>query len=315
MENTMIKKQRYGVEIEMTGITRAKAAEIVAQTINGRITGPDNTCYHTRKVIAPDGRKWQIMRDSSIDPQRNDDSREFIDEYKVELVTPILNYEDIETLQTIIRNLRAAGAKSHRSCGIHIHVDGANHNGKSLKKLVEFFANRQDLVYDSLQIGDRANRWCHKVSKELHEAFRQDREGTNLEALWYSRANDNYYGGINHDHYNPTRYHGLNLHSYFSKGTVEFRLFNSTLHAGKVKAYIQFCLAVSGWAIESADEVTRYNSMAGYTVEKKVTIMRNLLTHRLGLIGAEFDTCRLWMMEPLKKAAGLSTRITRSAAA
>ena len=308
MENTMIKTQRYGVEIEMTGITRAKAAEIVAKTINGRVSSPECNCYHTRKITAPDGRVWKVMRDSSIDPVRNDGTQEYIDEYKVELVTPIMKYEDIETIQTIIRNLREAGAKSHRSCGIHIHVDGKDHTGKSLKKLVEFFANRQDLIYDSLQIGDRANRWCHKVSKELHEAFRQDREGTNLEALWYSRANDNYYGGINHEHHNPTRYHGLNLHAFFSKGTVEFRLFNSTLHAGKVKAYIQFCLALSGWAIETAEETTRYYSMAGYTAEKKVTIMRNLLTHRLGLIGDEFKTCRLWMMDPLKKSAGMTSR-------
>lgn len=314
MENTMIKKQRYGVEIEMTGITREKAATTVNSILHGTVSGPSYGCYQTRKVTAPDGRIWQVMRDSSIQPQRNDGTNAYIDEYKVELVTPILKYEDIETLQEIIRALRAAGAKANSSCGIHIHVDGANHTGSSLKKLVEFFTNRQDLIYESLQIGQRANQWCRKVSKDLNTAFKADKKGDNLESLWYSRANDDYRGGIDHQHYNPTRYHGLNLHAYFSKGTVEFRLFNSTLHAGKVKAYIQFCLALSGWAIQAADEPTRYYGMEGYTAEKKVTIMRNLLTQRLGLAGDEFKTCRLWMMEPLKKAAGLSSRGTRRAA-
>ena len=66
MENTMIKKQRYGVEIEMTGITRAKAAETVWSIVHGNISRPDCTCYHTRKITAADGRVWQVMRDSSI---------------------------------------------------------------------------------------------------------------------------------------------------------------------------------------------------------------------------------------------------------
>ena len=127
------------------------------------------------------------------------------------------------------------------------------------------------------------------------------------ERIWYSPANDNYRYGISHEHYNDTRYHGVNLHSYFSKGTVEFRLFNSTLHAGKIKAYIQFCLAVSAWAITSQEKIV-FRSMAGYTAEKKVTIMRNILTHRLGLYGDEFKTCRLHLMTPLKKAAGMTCR-------
>ena len=127
------------------------------------------------------------------------------------------------------------------------------------------------------------------------------------EKIWYSTANDGYCGGIDHQHYNETRYHGVNLHSFFTKGTVEFRLFNSTLHAGKLKAYIQFCLAVSAWAITSQEKIV-FRSMVGYTPEQKVTIMRNILTHRLGLYGDEFKTCRLHLMTPLKKAAGMACR-------
>ncbi|MFV0241366.1 MAG: amidoligase family protein, partial [Lacrimispora sphenoides] len=124
--------------------------------------------------------------------------------------------------------------------------------------------------------------------------------------VWYSPANDGYCEGVSHEHYNSTRYHGINLHSYFSKGTVELRLFNSTLHAGKIKAYIQFCLAVSAWSIESTDKVV-FRSMAGYTADQKVTIMRNILTERLGLFGDEFSSCRLHLMTPLKKKVSDST--------
>jgi len=305
----MIKKQRYGVEVEMTGITREKAANIIAEVFGTRASAPDRTCYHTITIKDQSSRTWKVMRDASIRPEINDNTHHRTDEYSVEMVTPPLKYEDIETLQNIIRKLREAGAKSNSSCGIHIHVDGKNHTPKSLKKLVNFMVARQDLIYEALNIGARGDRWCRKLSPQLLAEMRKDKNlsKASAENIWYSSANDNYCGGVDYQHYNPTRYHGVNLHSYFSKGTVEFRLFNGTLHAGKIKAYIQFCLAVSSWAITSEDN-TVFRSMAGYSAEQKVTIMRNILTHRLGLFGDEFKTCRLWMMKSLKDAAGMASR-------
>lgn len=305
----MLKNQKFGVEIEMTGITRAKAAQIVGEVLGSQPSSPAGNCYYTRQIKDQAARVWKVMRDSSITPARNDDTNAAIDEYKVEFVTPPLNYEDIETLQSIVRKLRENGAKANSSCGIHIHVDGANHNPTSLKKLINFMIARQDLIYDALEIGSRGSHWCKKLNANLLKEMKACKNLTKeaAEKIWYSPANDEYREGIDHQHYNSTRYHGVNLHSYFSKGTVEFRLFNSTLHAGKIKAYIQFCLAVSAWAITSNDRIV-FRSMDGYTAEQKVTIMRNILTHRLGLSGDEFKTCRLHLMTPLKKKAGLPCR-------
>jgi hypothetical protein len=53
--------------------------------------------------------------------------------------------------------------------------------------------------------------------------------------IWYGEPN--------------SRYHALNLHATFSKGTVEFRLFNGILHAGEVKAYVHLALAISAQTI------------------------------------------------------------------
>lgn len=234
----MLKNQLFGVEVEMTGITREKAARLVAEVLGTTPSHPESNCYHTRTIADLAARKWKIMRDSSIEAIRNDGTSEPLDEYRVEFVTPPLNYSDIELLQNIIRKLRENGAKAHSSCGIHIHVDGANHTAVSLRRLVNFMTARQDLIYEALQIGDRESNWCHKLNKTLLDAMKKDKNLTKekAEEIWYSRANDGYCGGIDHQHYNATRYHGVNLHSFFTKGTVEFRLFNSTLHAGKIKA-------------------------------------------------------------------------------
>lgn len=290
----MLKNQKYGVEIEFTGITRRRTASIVAKVLGCRIGESDGSVYQTRTMIDSQGRKWKVMRDSSIMPQGGSAS----DEYRVEMVTPPLNYEDIELLQQIVRALREAGAKANSSCGIHVHVDGANHNAKSLRRLVKFFAARQNLVYEGLNISaERADRWCRRMSTALIDEMAKKKDITReeMEAIWYSRSNDGYYGRIDHSHYNVTRYHGLNLHAFFSKGTVEFRLFNSTLHAGKIKAYIQFCLAASAWAIESNDSVN-FRDLGDKTKAERADLFGRILRRRFGLVGEEFATCRKHML-------------------
>lgn len=304
----MLKNQKFGVEIEFTGITRRKAAGIVAKVLGTSVPLADSTVYKTRTMIDSQGRKWKVMRDGSIhEMSRNGNAS---DEYKVEFVTPPLRYEDIETLQEIVREFRKAGAVANYSCGIHVHVDGANHNAQSLRRLVKFFSARQDLVYEGLQIApSRADRWCCKIPQTLIDemAKRKNISRDEVEAIWYSRANTveyggTYYGGIDHQHYNHTRYHGLNLHSFFSKGTVEFRLFNSTLHAGKIKAYVQFCLAISAWAIESNDRCS-FRSMEGFDARLRRDMMMYILRDKCKLVGDEFATARKWLMEGFESAS------------
>lgn len=112
---------------------------------------------------------------------------------------------------------------------------------------MNFAVGRQDLFYEAPHIGNRADHWCRKMNAALLKAMKSDSEKTtsSLERIWYSAANDGYTGGISRERYNTNRYHGINLHAFFTKGTVEFRLFNRITHAGKIKSYIQFCFAMS----------------------------------------------------------------------
>lgn len=99
----LLKKQNYGVEVEFTGISRKMAADAVAEIIGTTASRPDHTCYQTRTIQDSQGRKWKVMRDSSINPIRKVGT-ENMDEYRVEFVTPVLKYEDLETLQAILAN-------------------------------------------------------------------------------------------------------------------------------------------------------------------------------------------------------------------
>ena len=286
----MLKTQNFGVEIELTGITRRVAANVIARffgTTAGAIT---RTSY---KVTDNQGRTWSIVRDSSITPSLRGNT------YQVEIVSPILTYNDIETIQELLRKLREKGAKTNSSCGIHIHVDGANHNATSIKNIIHFMTARQDLVYEALGVIANRQSFCKKLDKELFAQIRKVKELDiqKMQELWYSEANDGFNGGQG-GRYNSTRYNGINIHSYFYRGTVEFRLFNSTTHAGQLKAYIQFCLAVSAWAISEPKRVS-FRGTDDYTANQKATLMNSVLTNRLGLVGAEFKTARTHLTKNL----------------
>jgi hypothetical protein len=132
-----MKNQTIGVEIEMTGITREAAADVIAAYLVG-IISHSHDCYDTYKITAPDGRVWKVMSDASIITKQRV-CGQFINAdktYSVEFVTPILTYDaDIETLQEIVRQLRQAGAvsESYYKCGIHIHIGVKNHTPNTLK--------------------------------------------------------------------------------------------------------------------------------------------------------------------------------------
>lgn len=307
-----IQNQNFGVEIELTGITRERGAQVISEYFGGSDTGRLHDGYDTRTAKDSKGRTWKCMRDISIRPEINvggcrctlEESRTS-DDHRCEVVTPILQYADMEDLQQIVRKLREAGAIVNGSCGIHVHVDGANHTPDSLTRLINFAVGRQDLFYEALEIGERADRWCKKINANLLKAMKREtiRTRESMERIWYSSINDGHTGGVCHAHYDSSRYHGVNLHAFFTKGTVEFRLFNGTTHAGKIKAYVQLCLAMSAWAINAKDNLHFMQSSHYESKEQRGKLMLGVLKNRLGMRGKEFRTARLHLTAAFRDAA------------
>lgn len=285
-----MKQQTIGVEVEMNSITREKAARIAATFFGtGRF---ENTAgrngYSTWSAWDADGREWKFQKDVSIAG---------CDSEKCELVTPILTYADIATLQELIRQLRHAGAKSDatRGCGVHIHIGANGHNPQTMRNLANIMASHESLIADALDLDrGRMNRYCRTVDPRFLEQVNKRKPKTMaaLADIWYSSNGANC--GRDH-HYNDSRYHMLNYHATFTKGTIEFRLFQfdapadgklNGLHAGQLKSYIQLCLALRQMAktVKTASPKPQQNENPKYA-------MRTWLL-RLGFIGEEFKTAR-----------------------
>lgn len=288
-----MKDLTFGIEIELTGLTRQKAAEVIAEEFEATESFVGGV-YDAWEVKETNSKVWKIVNDASLKPERKENGRvlETHEKYRVEVVSPICNYEDIEKVQRIVRALRKAGAFVNSSTGIHIHIGKDNFTAQSLRNLVNIMASKEDLIYKALRVeGVRESKYCKRVDTSFLEKLNRRKPTSldKLEDLWYEG-----YGRERRTHYHPSRYHGLNLHPTFQGNTVEFRLFNGTTHAGKIKAYIQFCLAISHQALSQKSASPRKTE----TTNEKYTFRTWLL--RLGLIGEEFETARLHLLAELK---------------
>ena len=119
-----MKNQNFGIEIEMTGITRSTASKVIAGYFHTDATHVGG-CYDAYSVRDNDGRMWKIMRDASVRCE-NRSGQNASSLYSVEFVTPICNYDDIETIQELVRKLRGAGARVNSSCGLHCHINAVS---------------------------------------------------------------------------------------------------------------------------------------------------------------------------------------------
>jgi len=274
---TALQEQNFGVEIELAGAPRRLIADAVADGTGGRVTATHQNGYDATIVTDLQNREWKILNDSSIP---------IINGYKgSEIVTPVLAYDDIELLQNVIRKVRAKGAKAHKSCAIHIHVSASTHKPKTLANLAKMYYKNEDLIFEALQVNpERRRRYCKAMNEEFIQKIVKRRPQTDrqLNEAWFGQYTPN------PQHYHSSRYYSLNFQpKWRNLNTIEWRAPNSTLHAGKVKAYIQLFLALSAKALNA-----RSASHRKISTDNPKFNFRVWLVSTLGMKGDEFKTAR-----------------------
>ena len=282
-------KQNYtfGVEVEMNNITRRRASSIAAKFFGTRRY--ENTAhrdeYMTWTAYDADGRAWKFSRDVSIAGP---------DSERCELITPILEYKDIELLMGLLKVLKEAGAVSNPkvNAGVHVHI--ARKGGftvREIKNLVNIMAAHETQIGRAIRIDEgRTHRYCRTVSPDFLSLMqaRNPQTQEELEDCWYMGNHADY---AREHHYNESRYHMINLHSLFNgHGTVEMRLFQFSEDNGidceEMKAFIQLCLGMC----ELANEVKFASARPQQRENEKYSLRCWLL--RLGFIGDEFKSAR-----------------------
>jgi len=270
---------RYGVEVETVGQTRVTVALAIQSVVGGTVQHVGHpACYDPYEVTAADGRIWRVVADSSLSSVPA--------ELRAEVVTPILCYADLPLLQEVIRALRQAGARTCPQAGMHVHVGAERFTGKALANLAKLVYKQEPLILMALGVSpDRLARY----TKPLDPAFiarltrSHPRSTDAINRLWYGQYT------AAPQRYDKTRYQTVNFGSFWVRSTVEFRFFESTLHAGKVKAAVQFCLALCARALTSHGASARQRI---YDPASAKYDLRVFLISSLKMNGDEFKTAR-----------------------
>lgn len=297
-----MKQQTFGVEVEMNNITREKASKVAEKFFRDRFniglqTSLCDYCggsYDTWVAYDNRCRPWKFMSDCSIAGPY---------EERCELVTPILTYNDMDLFQELLRRMRKAGAHSDytEGCGVHIHIgadlnEEGGHNAKTLRNLCNLMASHENLLIQAIDIEDfRTQRYCQTIDQHFLHQLNQEKPKTmyDFERIWYNAQGSR----VDHRHYNETRYHQLNLHATFTKGTIEFRLFQfdppkdgkkNGIHAGKMKSYIQLCLAMS----QRAKAARSISPIQPDSVRENPKFAMKTWLDQMACMGDEFNTMR-----------------------
>lgn len=258
----------FGLEIELTGLPRKAAIKTLEAALI------DSHVFHEinkNKITDTSGRIWKIVNDTSITKQIHhsylhwqpeeyisaDDLWSFYSDAEnceIECVTPICTLDDWPVIQRIIRYFRKNMAKVNTSCGIHIHLSISSFTKFEVIKLSTLVGLYEPLLYKVLGVHDDrlnyAKKMPHDYKKTSNRIFKYG-YGTmeELSRNWFKEF-------VIHEH-RKTRYRGLNLYNYYkpilNKPTIEFRYFNSTLHAGKIRTYLYLTLALAKKAKEIKD--------------------------------------------------------------
>lgn len=287
-----IKRRNFGIEIEMTGLTRCQAAKAAAKALGGEVSHYGGG-YDKYNVSDSKGRNWSFVSDSStICTTRSGAAASRA--YSVELNSPVLEYEDIPLLQEVIRALRHAGGITGPAykCGTHIHISADDYTPRQLRNLVNIFSSKEDYLWDALQVSSAREWYCKKIDRSFVEKLNKRKPDTieEIKMLWYNgnMSEENTY-------YSETRYRALNLHSYFQHGHYEIRCCNASLHAGEIRSQIVLALAISNAAVTRKFCSPKVSGSDNMRYSFRVWLLN------LGLIGDEFKNCRAHL---LKRLAG-----------
>lgn len=256
----------FGVEVEMTGITRKEAAVLIKKYFNNKydieeMYFKENIDGHADeyRIYDNDGYDWIIMDDTTIKPEKKNNYSKNLKDYRVEFISPILNFNDEKSISIfcdIVSLLKKNGAIVNHTCGLHVHIDAKKIKANHLKKLANTVNVIQYSLYKVLDVLNSRLLHVTKLSQNfIDELNSYDKISLpiikkSLEKMAKEHGKDQQFV------YKPEKYYGVNMYNVFSKGTVEFRMFNSTLNINKIMSYIDFCQSISSYSINKSKENT-----------------------------------------------------------
>jgi hypothetical protein len=169
----------------------------------------------------------------------------------------------IKHITELCTALSEAEAHVDRSCGMHCHVSASDYSYFDLFKLCRLYTLIEDGMFSCVAPSRRNNRYAKRCADAYrfghYTTFKNDiiaalygDDALRLRPSWDNtkgKPSTRYHRGKNRlapmaEKYGQERYNALNLHSFFYRGTVEFRHHQGSTQAHKATRWGMLCAAV-----------------------------------------------------------------------
>lgn len=227
--------RKFGIEIEFGCDGSRGNLQRFADALQAAGLGDGRVYPYNRNAPAP---LWTIKADGSVSGG--------------EMVSPPLMIDepaDREQVTRAIEAIKAAGAYTDPSAGIHVHIDGSGMDATQVAAVARIFTKFEDCIYRVASSGWETMRagavgFAGPLPYNRAQRIARAKTEDQVARAYYGAANGTNVAYRMTAHHDGARYCGLNLHSWFYRKTIEFRVFNSSLNPERVQGYIGMCMAM-----------------------------------------------------------------------
>jgi hypothetical protein len=154
----------------------------------------------------------------------------------------------VDQVKDVCDVLKAGKASTTEICGLHIHVNAKDFDHDDIARLVDVYKRVEAATMLMQPRARRGSVYCTPCGQAYDQA-RASREGFELaldRAVYQTDnarqiANDK---GRKYGTNQEVRRRAMNLHSWFYRGTVEFRLHTGTTNFDKITSWAAICVAI-----------------------------------------------------------------------
>lgn len=187
------------------------------------------------------------------------------------VVGPLVGRQFFSGMEEVGRFLTQGRCTANQSCGLHVHVGSLDLGAYELRRLILLWKIMEPQFYSLCSPNRLENHYSAPFKSEEWKQLLKVRDAQSsgeirrllLEAVYgkmdFSNADTQklistmtQLKSRKASKYDSVRYHGLNLHSHFHRGTVEFRLHHGTANPVEISNWMQLC----GWFVEIAARLT-----------------------------------------------------------
>jgi hypothetical protein len=220
-----------------------------------------------------------------------------LNEHGVEIRTaPMAGARAEKMLKDLCNTLREAEADIDTSCGLHIHLNAPDYHIKHgedtpeterklhrLKNIMIAYIVYDDVFLSFLPRSRRRNRYCRQLREAIKlSEIREANTPNALETLWYrvnplEQYTDDELRRIKGNHYNETRYRGINFHSLFADGHLEIRYHSGTIDAEKILQWANIHAQMLDMFARPIDTDRLYDALTILSLPEKTQSLYDLL--------------------------------------